>query len=158
MQRSNRESLHFVCTGRQALRKLALLGLLLGICSGCASTTQPPLTEAARVAQAMRAQGAEVANLRPVAVRGGRAASVAENQAFDIPGISLDGQPVGTIRIYKDERHARADQQIFAMLGQPGPQTKLDYVTVAGKRELILNHRLPNEVAQRYIAAFTSSP
>ena len=156
MQRSNPKRWNLAGGIHRALRALALLGLLLGLLSGCASTTAPQ-TEAERIARAMRERGVELANLRPVKAVG-RRVPIVENQGFDIPGITLKDQPAGTIRIYKDERHAEADRKVYGLLGQPGPQTKLDYVTVVGKRELILNHRLPNDLAERYIDAFTSSP
>ena len=135
---------------------LALLALLLGVLAGCASTT-PTRTEAESIAAAMRQRGLELSNLRPVKAVG-RRVPILENQGFDIPGIRLTDEPAGTIRIYQDERHAEADGKMYGLLGKPGPQTKLDYVTVVGKRELILDHRLPNDLAERYIDAFTTIP
>ena len=130
-------------------------GLVVGL-AGCAATTAPQ-TEAGRIAEAMRKQGVEVVNLRTVAVPPQRSRSVAEDKGFDIPGFDTDDKPAGTIRIFKAINAAKADQQLYGMLGQPGPQTKLDYVTVSGTHGLILDHRLPNEVAERYINAFTNS-
>ena len=50
------------------------------------------------------------------------------------------------------------ERHLYRLLGKPGPQTKLDYVTVVGTRGLILDHHLPEDVAKRYIDAFSSSP
>ena len=136
-----------------------LILFLLGSVTGCASTVQTPRTAAERIAQAMRDRGVDLANLRAIPVRRGEAERIVENIGFDIPGISIEnGEPAGTIRIYKGEREAEADRRIYGLLGVPGPETKLDYVTVTGERGLILDHRLPRELAQRYIAAFESSP
>ena len=51
-----------------------------------------------------------------------------------------------------------AERHLYRLLGKPGPQTKLDYVTVVGTHGLILDHHLPEDVAKRYIDAFASSP
>lgn len=138
------------------LGRLALAVGLLILLASCASTTAPP-TEAGRIAEAMRDQGVELANVRAVAVPPQRTRSIVEDKGFDIPGIDTDDKPAGTIRIFKGTKEADADRRLYSMLGEPGPQTKLDYVTVSGTRGLILDHRLPKEVADRYIDAFTNS-
>jgi len=142
-----------------ALRGLLCSALLLLV--ACASTSAAPQaqTQAERIAQYIKSQGAEVTNVRPVAVPAGQSKRIVENYGFDIPGITIEGgKPAGTIRIYKGEREAKADHQLYGLLGKPGPETKLDYVTVSGTRGLFLDHRLPQDVAQRYIDAFSSSP
>ncbi len=140
------------------IRPLALLATLLILLSGCASTARSvPATEAGRIADAMRGAGVQLVNLRKVDPPRQRVKTFAESQGFDIPGIPLDGKPAGTIRIFKDEKDAVLEARYFKLLGTPGPKTRLDYVTVLGKQELVLDHRLPNEVAQRYITAFTNA-
>jgi hypothetical protein len=133
---------------------------LLPLIAACSSTTQPvaATTEAGRIAQSMEERGVDLANPRPVT--GGQTSErVVETYGFDIPGIRIgEDKPAGTIRIYRGEKEAEAERRLYAMLGKPGPETKLDYVTVEGTRGLILDHRLPNDVAQRYIDAFSSSP
>ena len=139
--------------GRLVLPVLLVLGL-----GACAATTEAPLTEEQRVAHAMRERGVKIENLRIIAVSGRKGERIQENHGFDIPGIKTQAEPAGTIRIYKDERSAQTDQRLYGLLGAPGPATKLDYVTVNGKRELILDDQVPNDLAQQYITAFTSSP
>lgn len=144
---------------RQMWRQLIgclLFAAVLIASAGCASTT-PPATEAGRVAGVMRDQSLKISNLRRIPVAPPqRAPKVLENWGFDIPGIDLNGKPAGTIRIYRDARDGEADRRLFGLLGAAGPTTKLDYVTVAGTRELILDYRLPKEVAQQYITVFRS--
>ncbi len=103
----------------------------------------------------MRRRGVQMSNLRSVPVSQNRADAIIENRGFDIPGIDTEGRPAGTIRIYRDERTAEADQHVFKLLGDPGPATKLDYLTIEGRTGLLLDHRLPAEVAERYIDAFS---
>jgi hypothetical protein len=140
-------------------RHWTLLATLLILLAGCASTTPAPAapaSEAGRIAEAMRGAGVQIVNLLRVDPPRQRVKTFAESQGFDIPGIPLDGKPAGTIRIFKNEKDAALEARYFKLLGAPGPTTRLDYVTVAGKQELVLDHRLPNEVAQRYITAFTN--
>ena len=147
--------------GNRPVRLLVLAVALLALLAGCATpggSPAAPQTEVDRIAQAMRDKGLDLANLRTIPVRGNRGRVIAENKGFDIPGIRLQDEPAGTIRIFKGEREAEAEGRLFKLLGAPGPQTKLDYVTVEGKRELILDSSLPNELAQRYISAFLSAP
>ena len=143
---------------RSTFGRWAAVPLVLGALGGCSSGSPPPPTEAGRIAAAMQEQGVDLANLRPVRATGRANERIAENQGFDIPGVELEGDPAGTIRIYRDTRDAEADQRLFSLLGAPGPDTRVDYVTVVGSRALILDHRLPNDIAQRYLTAFTSSP
>jgi hypothetical protein len=125
----------------------------------CAATAPVAETEAARIAQAMERQGAELTNLRAVPLRGRESERIVENRGFDIPGISIEGEkPAGTIRIYKGQSEAESERRLYGLLGKPGPETGLDYVTVVGTRGLLLHHQLPQGVAQRYINAFSSSP
>ena len=141
------------------LLKSMLLIFVLGLLAACASTAPVAETKAARIAQAMERQGAELSNLRAVPLGGSRSERVIENRGFDIPGISIDDdEPAGTIRIYKGEQEAESERRLFGLLGRPGPETKLDYVTVTGTRGLILHYQLPQGVAQRYIDAFTGVP
>jgi hypothetical protein len=140
------------------LRRL-LVGAAVVLLTACASTTAAPQTEAERIAQHIESKGAEVSNIRPVSFPAGQSERLVENYGFDIPGITLDeGKPAGTIRIYKGEQEAESDRRLYGLLGKPGPETRLDYVTVSGTRGLILDHRLPQDIAQRYIDAFSSSP
>ncbi len=142
---------------RLICRGLVLCLLLVLAFTGCASTT-PPASEAGRIAEGMRSHGVEVVNLRPIAPPQQRAKQIIDSQGFDIPGITIKDKPAGTIRIFQAEKSAEADRRLYGLLGAPGPVTKLDYVNVSGTRELILDHSLPNDVAQRYISAFTSVP
>lgn len=131
----------------------------LVLLAACASTTAAPQTQSERIAQYISSKGAELSHIRPVSVPAGQGARIVENYGFDIPGITIgDGKPAGTIRIYKGEREAEAERRLYGLLGKPGPESRLDYVTVSGTRGLILDHRLPQDVAQRYIDAFSSSP
>lgn len=141
------------------LRGLLVTTALLMLLSACASTAAAPQTQSERIAQYLSSKGAELTNVRPVSLPSSKSKSIVENYGFDIPGITIgDGKPAGTIRIYKGEREADAERRVYGLLGKPGPETKLDYVTVSGTRGLILDHRLPQDVAQRYIDAFSSSP
>ena len=141
------------------LLKSMLLIFVFGLLAACASTAPVAETEAARIAQAMERQGADLTNLRAVPLKGRSSERVVENCGFDIPGILIDGDdPAGTIRIYKGEQEAESERRLYGLLGKPGPETKLDYVTVTGTRGLILHHQLPQGVAQRYIDAFTDVP
>ncbi len=137
-------------------RGLLIVSAIVALLAGCASTA-PVETEAQRIAEEMRAQGLQLANLRAVPPPSSRAKAILENQGFDIPGINLQNEAAGTIRVYRDENAAKSDKQVFAMLGKPGPQSKLDYVTIEGTHGLFLDHRLPPEVADRYIKAFTTN-
>jgi hypothetical protein len=144
---------------QHALRSLSLAALVLVLLTACASTAAAPRTEAERIAQHIRSQGADISNLRAVVLRGREGERVVENYGFDIPGITIENdKPAGTIRIYKGKQEAEAERHLYRLLGKPGPQTKLDYVTVVGTRGLILDHHLPEDVAKRYIDAFSSSP
>ncbi len=125
--------------------------------AGCASTTRQ-LSEGEQIAQAMEEIGADLVNLRPVPLRSRQAEKITESLGFDIPGIALEDEPAGTIRVYRLEKDAKFSEQLFKVLGKPGPETKLDYVTVLGTHELVLDHRLPEDVARRYISAFRSNP
>lgn len=149
-------SIHYL--PRRSSRHGAVLYLLLALAfTGCTSTTAPA-SEVGRIAEGMRSHGLEIVNLRPIAPPPQRTKQIVDNQGFDIPGIEIKGKPAGTIRIFQAEKSAESDRRLYGLLGAPGPVTKLDYVNVSGKRELILNHSLPNDVAQRYISAFTSIP
>ena len=144
---------------QHALRTLLLTVVGVVLLTACASTVAAPRTETERIAQHIRSNGGSFSNLRAVALRGRQADRVVENYGFDIPGITIEqNKPAGTIRIYKGEREAEAERRLYGLLGKPGPETKLDYVTVTGTRGLILDHSLPEDVAQRYIDAFSSSP
>jgi hypothetical protein len=144
---------------QHVLRGLLLTTLALVLLSACATTAAAPQTESARIAQHLKSKGANLVNLRSVPVPGRKSERIVENYGFDVPGISIEeGKPAGTIRIYKGEREAEAERRLYGLLGKPGPQTRLDYATISGTRGLILDHRLPEDVAQRYIDAFTSSP
>jgi hypothetical protein len=146
-------------TWTRCLRGLLFSTALLVLLSACASTAAAPKTQSERIAQYLSSKGAELTNVRPVSLPSSRSKNIVENYGFDIPGITIgDGKPAGTIRIYKGEREADAERRVYGLLGKPGPETKLDYVTVSGTRGLILDHRLPQDVAQRYIDAFSSSP
>lgn len=146
-------------TWTRHLRGLLFSTALLVLLSACASTAAAPQTQSERIAQYISSKGAELTNVRPVSVPTGQSARIVENYGFDIPGITIaDGKPAGTIRIYKGEREAEAERRLYGLLGKPGPESRLDYVTVTGTRGLILDHRLPQDVAQRYIDAFSSSP
>jgi hypothetical protein len=133
--------------------------VLVLLLAACASTTAAPQSQSERIARHIESQGVDLSNVRQVALPTGQRTRIVENYGFDIPGITLgEGEPAGTIRIYKGEREAESERRLYALLGKPGPETKLDYVTVTGTRGLILDHRLPQDVAQRYIDAFSSSP
>ncbi|CAA9366654.1 MAG: hypothetical protein AVDCRST_MAG93-8030 [uncultured Chloroflexia bacterium] len=137
-------------------RRFSLILLLMALVA-CSST--PPQTTSLveqQVAQ-MRAEGIEVVNLRSAPIKSKRGERIAENYVFDIPSIKLKDEPAGTIRIFKDIKYAESEKRMYGLLGAPGPTTKLDYVTVEGTRELILNHQLPNDLAQRYINAFVKT-
>lgn len=145
-------------TRTRRLHRLLFCTAML-LLSACASTAAVPQTQSERIAQHIKSQGADVTNVRSVALRTGERERIIETYGFDIPGITIeDGKPAGTIRIYKGEREAEAERRLYGLLGKPGPESKLDYVTVSGTRGLILDHRLPQDVAQRYIDAFSSSP
>ena len=133
----------------------SILLVVMLVLAGCASTTRT-LSTGEQIAQAMQENGAEVVNVRPVPLRGRQAEKVSENLGFDIPGISIKDKPAGTIRIYHQEKDAKFSGELAKMLGKPGPTTKLDYVTVQGTRELVLDHHLPEDLAERYISAFRS--
>lgn len=157
---------------QRSIKELVFAFLIVGLLAGCdagATTPASGTKDVAQIADAMRKQGVQIANLRPVPIRGivnqrpivenGRKVSpVQENQGFDIPGIQLPNIPAGTLRIYKDTKHAKTDQDLFQRLGSPGPTTKLDYLIISGTRELILDHRLPSNIAQDYMDAFGSVP
>lgn len=138
------------------LIRVSSLLVLLALLAACASTT-PPTTETGRIADAMRKQGVDIVNLRRVAAPASRGKVFRESEGFDIPGIDLRDKPAGTIGIYRDERSAKSDQRVFSLLGKAGPQSQLDYVTIKGTSALILDHRLPQQVADRYISAFSAS-
>ncbi len=139
------------------IRTLILAFVLLSIATtGCASTAPAVAeTEADRIADEMRQRGLQMSNLRSVPVSQSRTKAIVESRGFDIPGIDTEGRPAGTIQIYRDERTAETDRQVFKLLGNPGPETKLDYLTIEGRSGLLLDHRLPAEVAERYIEAFS---
>lgn len=138
-------------------RALVVSALVVIGLAGCASTTRQ-LSEGEQIAQSMQETGADLVNLRPVPVGSRQAEKITENLGFDIPGIALEDKPAGTIRVYRREKDAKFSEQLFKVLGKPGPATKLDYVTVLGTHELVLDYRLPEDVARRYISAFRSNP
>lgn len=142
---------------RRAWHALVVSALVVIGLAGCMSTTRQ-LSEGERIAQAMEETGADMVNLRPVPLRSREAEKITENLGFDIPGIALEDKPAGTIRVYRQEKDAKFSEQLFKVLGKPGPATKLDYVAVLGTHELVLDHRLPEDVARRYISAFRSNP
>jgi hypothetical protein len=130
--------------------------LLVVVLAACGAAAQGASQVEQQVEQ-MRAEGIQITNLRSTPVLSKRGERYAENYEFDIPSIALADEPAGTIRIYKDPKIAEAQKKMYAMLGAPGPTTKLDYVTVEGVRQLILNHQLPQDLAQRYIDAFVKT-
>ncbi len=129
----------------------------LMVLMACGSTT--PLASASVVEKQvgqMRSEGLEFVNFKSSPIQGPRGERIAENYVFDVPNIALD-EPAGTIRVFKDPEYAESERRMYALLGVPGPTTKLDYVTVEGTHELILHHQLPRELAQRYIDAFVKT-
>ena len=141
----------------QKLSTCAVLVIVILVLASCASTTRT-LSTGEQIVLGMQEMGADVANVRPVPMPGRQGEKLTESLGFDIPGIDIKDKPAGTIRVYRRERDATFSAQLAKMLGKPGPTTKLDYVTVRGTRELVLDHHLPEDLAQRYISAFRSTP
>lgn len=146
-------------TTKRAWRRTRWFGLILStiVLVACSSTPPQITSLVEQQVEQMRAEGIEVVNLRSAPIKSKRGERIAENYVFDIPSIRLEDEPAGTIRIFKDIKYAESEKRMYGLLGAPGPTTKLDYVTVEGTRQLILNHQLPNDLAQRYINAFVKT-
>ena len=138
------------------MRSFGLMFLIMALVA-CSSTPPQTISLVEQQVEQMRAEGLEFVNLRSAPILSKRGERIAENYVFDIPSIRLGDGPAGTIRIFKDVEFAESEKRLYGLLGAPGPTTKLDYVTVEGTRELILNHQLPNDLAQRYINAFVKT-
>lgn len=133
------------------------VGLLIIALVACSSTPAQSTSLVEQQVDQMRTEGVEFVNLRSSPIKSKRGERIAENYVFDIPSITLKDEPAGTIRIFKDPEFAESERRMYALLGVPGPTTKLDYVTVEGTRELVLHHQLPKDLAQRYIDAFVKT-
>src|SRR5687768_12376098 len=107
-------------TMKRLLLSLLVLATAI-VLAACASTTAPAAanqSQTARIVETMQSQGADVANLRPAALRGQMARKFVEGYTFDIPGIDLDGQPAGKIHIFREQKHAEFDTKVYGMLGE----------------------------------------
>lgn len=141
------------------MKRFISLLLTIVFLGACGATTKPTLTgEAADVIRQLAENNAPISNLRVVTLNRQRAAKLSDSKGFDIPGVKIPDAPAGVVEVYKDEKEARFNAQLSALVGGPGLATRQPFVERTGNVNLVLDYRLDPKLAEVYFNAFRAIP